>query len=81
MTNSWMMVPALVTLKITVPAGADVALSSILYSVRVPVIVVVVVVVVLGDGLVVELQAANATAKPAMTTAPLRIFMPTCLLL
>jgi len=62
-------------------AQAGVALSSIVYSVRVPVIVVVVVPVVLGDGLVVELQAARATANPTMTSAPLRVFMSTCLTL
>src|SRR5262245_17749577 len=84
MTNSWTMVPALVTLKITVPAGAEVALSSILYSVSVPVIVVVVVLVAVllavGDEPAVELQAANATATPTRTSVLLWVFMSTCLI-
>jgi hypothetical protein len=59
-----------VTLKITLPAGADAALSWILYSVRVPLIVVGV-----ADAAGVEPHAARASTSPiAATAAALNLF-------
>jgi hypothetical protein len=78
MTNSWTMVPLLVTLKVTMPAGAEVALSAITNSVSVAVMVVPDgdAAASDGDGVVpgsdavvpgdeaVELHAASTTTSP-----------------